>query len=148
VLDLLGAALAEAGRLDEAITAFSRQLEVYVELGDRYGEGEARGNLGAVLGEAGRFEEAIDVLTRAVDIFRGLGDRRNEGRSLGMLGAALAEVGRFDEARECWERATSMLAELGDAAWIEVIREFAGELLPAAESGEPQGTPSQPRPAE
>jgi len=148
VLDLLGAALAEAGRLDEAITAFSRQLEVYVELGDRYGEGEARGNLGAVLGEAGRSEEAIDVLTRAVDIFRGLGDRRNEGRSLGMLGAALAEVGRFDEARECWERATSMLAELGDAAWIEVIREFAGELLPAAESGEPQKTPSQPRPAE
>ncbi|MET7478942.1 tetratricopeptide repeat protein [Streptomyces sp. NPDC005648] len=94
----LGLALAEAGRVEEAIDVHSRARGLYRAIGDRAGEGMAWNNLGTARREAGRADEAVVDHTCARNLFRIAGSRHGEGMAWNNLGNALREAGRVQEA--------------------------------------------------
>jgi tetratricopeptide (TPR) repeat protein len=79
-LDNLGAALADAGRFEEAITACQDAAAIFRETGDRHGEGDALANLGIALRGVRRSEEAITACQDAAAIFRETGDQPYQGK--------------------------------------------------------------------
>jgi len=70
--------LAEAGRVEEAITAFQEAAAIFRETGDRYGEGVALGKLGVALRGVGWVEEAITAFRYAAAIDRETNDPHGE----------------------------------------------------------------------
>jgi Tfp pilus assembly protein PilF len=126
----LGVALAETGRVEEALAHYRKALELSSRYPDAHnnlgealaGKGRldeaiahfekalqidpshagAHANLGAVLARAGRVDQAIPHLERAIEIKPDdIGAHKN-------LGLALAGKGRFEEATRCWEEAVRL----------------------------------------
>ena len=110
----LGVALQGAGRVEEAIDAHTRDLDLCQAAGDRHGEAGAWDNLGLALLEAGRVEEAIDAQTRALDLFQAAGDRHGEAMAWDNLGLALLEAGRVEEAIDAHTRAVDLFQGAAD----------------------------------
>jgi Flp pilus assembly protein TadD len=118
--NILGLALRERGRLDEAIASYREAIEIDPGFGDAHAnlsqalleEGRAREslteaaaaarlkpddeeaqyNLGTALAGQGRFEEAIEALRAAVRL------KPDYAKAHANLGSALANLGRLDEA--------------------------------------------------
>ncbi|ELS56536.1 ATP-binding protein [Streptomyces viridochromogenes] len=111
---ILGNALQEAGRTEEAIDAHTRARDLYESAGDRHGEAIARNNLGNALQHAGRTEEAIVAFTRARDLFQAAGDRHGEATPWNGLGNALLMAGRTEEAIDAHTRARDLSRSAGD----------------------------------
>ena len=111
---ILGVALREVRRFEEAITACQDAAAIYRETGDRNGEGMALTNLGAALQGVWRFEEAITACQDAAAIYRETGDRNGEGMALTNLGAALRQVRRFEEAITAHQGGLAIYRETGD----------------------------------
>ena len=82
----LGVALAEQGRLEEAIGHYAKALQIKPCLV------EAHNNLGRALAKQGRFEEAIGHYSKALQI------KPDYAMAHSNLGVALAEQARFEEA--------------------------------------------------
>jgi tetratricopeptide (TPR) repeat protein len=112
--NILGMALREVRRFEEAIAALQRSLAMFGEVGDRYNEAQAWGNLGNALQEARGFEEAIAALQRAGAMFREVGDRHGEAKAWNNLGAALQQARRFEEAIAAHKVAGEVYREVGD----------------------------------
>ena len=110
----LGSALLEAGRVEEAIDAHTRDLDLSRTAGDRHNEAKAWNNLGLALLEAGRVEEAIDAHTRDLDLCQTARDRHNEAGAWTNLGLALQEAGRVEEAIDAHARARDLFQAAGD----------------------------------
>jgi tetratricopeptide (TPR) repeat protein len=121
-LNILGVALREVRRFEEAITACQDAAAIYRDTGDRHGEGTALGNLGVALREARRFEEAITACQDAAAIYRDTGDRHGEGTALDNLGVALPQVRRFDQAITAHQDAAA-LHELGGLRLVREVPE-------------------------
>jgi tetratricopeptide (TPR) repeat protein len=109
----LGISLREAGRVEEAIDAHTRDLDLCQAVGDSDNEAVAWNNLGNALRKAGRMEEAIDAHTRARDLFQAAGDRRSEAGAWNNLGLALGEAGRAGEAIDAHTRARDLFQAAG-----------------------------------
>ncbi len=88
------------GRTAEALDLYRRALELNREVGHRYGEGVALGNLGWALLDADRAEEAIDYLLQARRIFAEIGYRGRRRLRLVPPGTLLP-VG-WDATRKPW----------------------------------------------
>jgi tetratricopeptide (TPR) repeat protein len=82
-LTILGLALQEVRRFDEATTACQDAAAIYRETG----EGLALGGLGLALQGARRFAEAITAYQDALEIYRETGDQYREGITLNNLEA-------------------------------------------------------------
>jgi tetratricopeptide (TPR) repeat protein len=133
----LGHALANQGRMDEAMAHYQKALEIqpnYVEahnnLGyafaclDRFDEAmaqyqeaveiqpdcvEARYNLGNALARLDRFDEAITQYRKALDVRPDYAEAHNN------LGYALANRGRMDEAMAQYQKALEIQPDYADA---------------------------------
>ncbi|MFE2260721.1 tetratricopeptide repeat protein [Streptomyces griseosporeus] len=110
----LGMALRAVGRVEEAIDAHNRDLDLCRTAGDDHNEAVAWCNLGIALQEAGRAEEAIDAHNRARDLFRTVGDQHNEAVAWSNLGLALQSAGRVEEAIDAHNRALDLFRGTGD----------------------------------
>jgi tetratricopeptide (TPR) repeat protein len=113
-LTILGLALHEVRRFEEAITAHQQAGTIYRETGDRHGEGIALDDLGLALQGVRRFEEAITAHQQAGTVFCETGDRHREGGALNSLGLALQGVRRFEEAITAHQQAATIYRETGD----------------------------------
>jgi tetratricopeptide (TPR) repeat protein len=113
-LTILGLALREVRRFEEAITAHQDAATIFLETGDRHSEGTALNNLGLALREVRRFEEAITAHQEDLAICRETGDRHGEGIALGNLGLALQDARRFEEAITACQDAATIYRETGD----------------------------------
>ncbi|MFF3373043.1 tetratricopeptide repeat protein [Streptomyces sp. NPDC002680] len=110
----LGTALREVGRVEEAIDAYTRALDLDQAAGDRHSEGMSWTKLGVALREAGRVEDAIDAHTRALDILQAAQDRHSEGTAWNNLGIALEKAGRVEDAIDAHTRALDILQAAQD----------------------------------
>ncbi|MFF5256646.1 tetratricopeptide repeat protein [Streptomyces leeuwenhoekii] len=110
----LGSALGEVGRVEEAIDAHTRDLDLCQAVGDRHGEAGAWNNLGLALRRAGRAEEAIDAHTRDLDVCQAVGDRHGEAGAWNNLGLALRRAGRVEESIDAHTRARDLYQAVGD----------------------------------
>jgi Flp pilus assembly protein TadD len=89
----LGIALAGLGRLDEAIAAFRRAIQITPQ------SPEAHNNLGNALRERGRFDEAVAACRRALEL------KPEFPEALVNLGASLAAQGQLEKAIAAYRRA-------------------------------------------
>ena len=99
----LGNALAERGRLDDAIAHYLAALRVKPDLA------KAHGNLGVILARQGKLDEAVAQYAEALRLNPDLPETHNN------LGAALADRGRLEEAIAHYERALRLKPDYPDA---------------------------------
>ena len=78
--ELLGLALREARRFEEAISAHQDAAAIYRETSDRHGEGMALGNLGGVYQEMGQPGRATECWRAAAEAMRDAGDDEEAAR--------------------------------------------------------------------
>jgi spermidine synthase len=101
--NVLGAALAGRGSVEDAIAEFREA----VELDPR--DGEARYHLATILLETSQYGEAVEQFRAAVRLMPESAEVSNN------LGVTLASQGRFDEAIDAFERALTLQPEFADA---------------------------------
>ncbi|MFJ8948431.1 tetratricopeptide repeat protein [Streptomyces sp. NPDC102395] len=108
VLDLLGLALQDEGRLDDAAAAARRAAKYFHKAGEEFRENVALSHLGRALARQGRHMEAVKILRRTVDKMEGLGGRMtSRAHALKDLGEALLQLRRFEEAAKYSEEAAA-----------------------------------------
>jgi tetratricopeptide (TPR) repeat protein len=106
----LAMALMRTDRLDEAIVANEKSLELKRRLGDHWGEATSLNNLGNLWERRGEYRRAFQYYRRAIAIYR----RLRRSRELGTIYHNMAEVhvrlGRFHDALPLLGRAETLLA--------------------------------------
>ncbi|MFF5537099.1 tetratricopeptide repeat protein [Streptomyces cinerochromogenes] len=113
-LNNLGKALAETGRTEEAVDAYTRARDLFQAVGDRHEEAGAWSNIGNALQQAGRSKKAITAHTRARDLFQATGDRLGEAMVWGNLGIALRDAGRTKKAIDAHTHARRLFQAIGN----------------------------------
>jgi tetratricopeptide (TPR) repeat protein len=86
------------------LQSWQQALEIYREIGDRAGEGNALSGLGLAYHSLGQYQRAIEFSEQALAIFRDIGDRAGEGTALGNLGVAYRNLGQSQRAIEFHEQ--------------------------------------------
>jgi predicted O-linked N-acetylglucosamine transferase (SPINDLY family) len=99
----LGFALHMEGRLDEALEACTRAIQLRPDFA------EAFNTLGVVLKDMGRLDEALEACTHAIKIKPDLADAHNN------IGVILKELGRLDEAQATCTRAIQLRPDFAEA---------------------------------
>ncbi|MFD7630362.1 tetratricopeptide repeat protein [Streptomyces sp. NPDC059851] len=99
-LDLLGLALQEEGRLEEAAVAARRAVKCFRKVREEFRENVALSHLGTALARQGTYGEAAKILRSAVDRLEGGGLMTSRAHALKDLGEVLLRLGRFEEAAE------------------------------------------------
>jgi protein O-mannosyl-transferase len=99
----LGLAMAECGRLDDAIAQYRKSLEIKPDYA------EADNNLGMALSDSGRRDEAIVYYLKALDVNPNLATAHNN------LGNALAAGGKPDEALAHFQKAVEIAPNFAKA---------------------------------
>ncbi|MFG3256002.1 tetratricopeptide repeat protein [Streptomyces sp. NPDC048172] len=110
-----GAALRNAGQLDEAEIWFTRALQDARDRQDRRAEAQALHGLGQTHRLAGRLEQAAPLFQAALAEREEIGYRRGAALSRLCLGDVALAMDRADEARSFLEQARSELLGLQDA---------------------------------
>ncbi|MEV5957012.1 tetratricopeptide repeat protein [Streptomyces sp. NPDC051987] len=111
-LDILGTALTQTGRFDEAVDAHTRALECFEQVGAP--AGRILASLGAALAHAGRAEEALNTLLRAGAALQQAGDRQGEATALGHVGGLFSDLGLYEQAAEAQQADLQICQEIGD----------------------------------
>ncbi|MFG6199746.1 tetratricopeptide repeat protein, partial [Nonomuraea sp. JJY05] len=131
ILNGRAAVLIRMGRLDDAIDAGRRSLEIWVEFDDPHGEGAATDTLADACRRAGRLAEAEAGYRRAAYLHHKAGARAVEAVSLWGLGDTLYDLGRQDEARKCWHQSARILCD------VHLLTEEELEVLLAQDLPQP-----------
>jgi predicted O-linked N-acetylglucosamine transferase (SPINDLY family) len=119
--NLLGVALAQAGRHPEAIAVLERAIERWP------GVAGTHSNLGSVLSQLGRHEEAIAQFAKAAGLDPGFRQAHdNLASAHANLGNALADAGRYQEAAASYRAAIA--AAPGQAPLYNSLGTALGEL--------------------
>lgn len=101
--DLLGTALADRGRVEEAMNEYRQAIALAPRNADYHT------NMGIVLAMQGRFEEALGFYRQALEF------EPNLGNAYLNQGIALANLGRFDEAIESTSQGIRLRPDRADA---------------------------------
>lgn len=109
----LGLALADLGRLDDAVEAHTRGIGLLREAGDRNGEALTMQTLALAELARGRLSDARSLLVTARAVFEELALPGRVGSALVNLATVEWRLGRTDAARDALERAAALLREHG-----------------------------------
>ncbi|WP_370961743.1 AAA family ATPase [Amycolatopsis sp. cg9] len=119
----LGAALIEAGRFEEAVSALgTARLVGRVLLDDLASEARVCDDLGLALQGTADFAGAAGQHHHALELFRELGDRRGEAVALSHLGNVFRQWGEYSRAIRAQAAAAEVFAEIGDRAGEAMAR--------------------------
>jgi predicted ATPase len=113
VLDVLASGHRTQGRTAQARTLYERAIASAREVGDRWTEARALGNLAAILLETGHPDDALAAFEGALALHRRVRNRRSEGLTLANLGILHLNQGRFDVARAHYDQALAIHREVG-----------------------------------
>ncbi|WP_202638493.1 AfsR/SARP family transcriptional regulator [Bailinhaonella thermotolerans] len=105
--------LGRTGTGEEALAANRRALELFRDLGDRFGEAVTLDYLGVVRLRLGRPGEAAALHRDALELFRAIGSRGGEADALDNLGVALLRQGSPEEARRSHRAALELYRRFG-----------------------------------
>ncbi|MEU9229326.1 tetratricopeptide repeat protein [Streptomyces massasporeus] len=123
-LNHLSQILPDCGRVDEAVEAATKSLDISRTRGDRRRQATALTSLGASLQRAERFEDAAKAHTESLTLSRELGDQGCIGKALMGLADTLHETRRYDEATEVLDESVRHFAAMGDwhAEGLQLMR--------------------------
>ncbi len=114
ILGNLGNAYYNMGDSRKAIEYYKQELEIYKEIGDRRGEGNAIKNLGNSYIHLGEPRKAIECYKQATEIAKDIGDRCGECSGLGNLGFSYSRRGDTRKAIEYYEQAIKIARYMDD----------------------------------
>ncbi len=113
-LNGLGWVHAVLGNAEEAIDYSQDSLDLFRELGDRWGEAATLDTIGYAHHHLGDHQLAATYFERALEIDGELGDPYSEAIDADHLGDALHAVGNTTQARSNWQLALNILVQLSD----------------------------------
>lgn len=113
-LNGLGWVHAVLGDSQEAIPYSQDSLDLFRELGDRWGEAATLDTIGYAYRDLGDYQQAVRFSELALDIDRELGDPYSEAIDADHLGDALNAVGKTAQARSNWLLALDIFDQLSD----------------------------------
>ena len=90
-----------------------RSLKFAQEIGDRFGEGAACGNLGSVYDSLGDYPKAIDHYKKMLKIAQEIGDRSGEGAAYGNLGNVYLSLKDYRKGIKYQEKLLKIAQEIG-----------------------------------
>jgi len=121
VRQVLGAALAGLGRIDDATTTLQEAFAGFVGLNDEYAMLSAAPGLASRLSDSGNYDGAIEVLTDALKAARSLrlNDQENEFVNaeidlLSALATAFDQTGENNAAIDIFAQATALAEDAGE----------------------------------
>jgi len=103
VINVLGAALQELGRLEQAVQAFDRAIQLDPD------NAEAHSNRGVALQRQGRLEEAVQSIDKAIQL------KPDSAEAHSLRGVALQELGQLEEAVVCYNKAIKLKPDYANA---------------------------------
>ena len=112
-LNAIGTACSRLG-LAEDISSFQRALAIYLELGDRAGQGRVLGNLGHVYRRLGRYPEALDHYRRHLEIHQATGDEVEQSTALMSVGELHFSLGNYAESVQPYRQSLAICQQSGD----------------------------------
>ncbi|MBC7882521.1 MAG: tetratricopeptide repeat protein, partial [Anaerolineae bacterium] len=83
-----------------AMEKWNQALKIYIQIGDKKGEGNAYGNLGVAYKNLGEYQKAIEYHNKALQIDIQIGSKLGEGQDYGNLGNAYYSLGEYQKAIE------------------------------------------------
>ncbi|WP_432990111.1 BTAD domain-containing putative transcriptional regulator [Dactylosporangium sp. CA-233914] len=115
-------AYTKLGRLDDAMAELHLARKLFVEVGDRLGEGTSYMLATGLNVRLNRPGDALHEAQQALELYRAIGSRSNQARALGNLGAVAGMLGDHAAALRHCSAALTLHEELGDkhaqaAAW-------------------------------
>jgi tetratricopeptide (TPR) repeat protein len=113
-LNGLGWVHAVLGDSQEAIPYSQDSLDLFRELGDRWGEAATLDTIGYAYRDLGDYQQAVRFSELALDIDRELGDPYSEAIDADHLGDALNAIGKTAQARSNWLLALDIFDQLSD----------------------------------
>jgi tetratricopeptide (TPR) repeat protein len=96
IWNILGAAAAQTGKLDEAIDAYKKAITIKPNSAEIYS------NMGVALQDQGKFDEAIDAYQKAISL------NPNYADAFCNMGNALKGQGKLEEAIDAYQKAISL----------------------------------------
>ncbi|MFB9929981.1 tetratricopeptide repeat protein [Amycolatopsis halotolerans] len=100
-------------RYDDAIVHHQRALTIGRNIGHRFGEAAALGDLAHVYNQLGRYLEAAEHSRQALGIYREIGHQRNQAVNLTNLGNALRGMGHLDQALTHLQQGLNIFTTIG-----------------------------------
>ncbi len=128
----MGILMHRTGSHDEALSHYSRTLELGRKCGSLSIEANALAFMGQVEINMGQRESGLQRYREALAIHRKAGNRRGECTTLGNLGGQLARFGEIEEAIETLETAIEIAEESGHTRGIMSFHSNLGLALKAA----------------
>jgi DNA-binding SARP family transcriptional activator/tetratricopeptide (TPR) repeat protein len=129
VLNNLGWFHAQLGELDQARTHCQRALELYRDVGSRYGEAVTLDSLAYICDQAGDHAQAIAHYRLAADLLREIGALHEAAAVLGRLGDSRQAAAEPAGARDAWQQAIQILDGMqhpGARESLAKLRELGG----------------------
>lgn len=107
-------ALRDLGRLDEAVEAYEKGIQMAESLGDMRSAAVGRGQLATVRVYQGRLSDALSAYTHARGTFERLGEPRAVAAIWHQLGRVHAEVEQFDAAETAYRSSLALSVREGN----------------------------------
>ncbi|WP_181785848.1 tetratricopeptide repeat protein [Streptomyces phytophilus] len=114
ILNASGIGLRGDARYDEAISRFSRVLQMARDAEDNRSVSQAEHELGVAYQSAGRPEEALHFLRDALQLRQAIGYSRGVALTRIVLGQVYLDLGQAERAVAAWTKARRALRELGE----------------------------------
>jgi len=123
IWNILGAAAAQTGQIDQAINAFKTVIAIKPDYA------EAHSNLGNVLKDQGKLEEAIEAYNKALSLKPDYAEAYNN------MGNILMDQGKLEGATEAYNKALSLKPDYADAYYnLGNVLKDQGKLEEAIEA--------------
>jgi CHAT domain-containing protein/tetratricopeptide (TPR) repeat protein len=97
-----------------ALRSFQQALKIYLEIGDREGEGTSLNNIGHVYSNQGQYRQALEHYQQALVIQEEIGDRSGEGVTLSNIGSIYYRLGQYRQALDYYQQSLFIQEEIGD----------------------------------
>jgi len=103
----------------EALEYYQQAYNLYAQLGDLQGQGQAGMRIGDVYLKQGNYEAAIERYNEAVTLLSQVDDHYNQVLALMSLGEACDSLGLYWDALEAYRRALGMMHDTGNFLFLE-----------------------------
>ncbi len=126
LLNIMGQALLEQDRLDEAAEAFEESLAIFEDAEDAEGMLVALEGLAGISLDRDDLDNAVVYANRAVNLAEQRQDMARHGHLLALLGDIRLELGDLDQAVETYVSAMEIIRAVGDELSLGVVQTKLG----------------------
>jgi tetratricopeptide (TPR) repeat protein len=129
VMNALGQLLWFQSRSDRALELYKQTYILANEIGDRFYQGVALGNMSLIYYEIGQYEPAVDLCLQSVQLFHELGESHREALALYNVGNYAMKLGRWNVAQNHYHEAISLYNRLGIPSRLAYLCETQQHIM-------------------